>query len=391
MKAWSSLIQGMALVLTLGFSVGAGANTVVEKTIEVSTKEKNPVAARRILNQHAQSQVIEDMVKETIGEERFNKNKQVIENKVIKIAPKLIPFSKMGNLEATADGHKMTVMMKVNQDDLDKVLLENGLFFEADVQPLILPLVSWNDQVDGKSWTWWSPSEAPLLSKSNAILEDILRGAFLKHGFYLQRPQAINAGETVTAANVVPSLSEIQTLSNERGTQVVLTGEAKILPASRTGAYTLEVKMGVLHVPRNRTIAQVAGKTDTERGAKNVVVQNKLKELLETMGNDLAGQTLEAWRRGAAQSNFYKVILSGTIPLPVQEGFREAFKSKAREVKSIRERLVTAQGVTFEIRSVTGPKELAKRVGAIEVSGGKLVLKEVNDTELKYVMPAAKR
>lgn len=375
----------LSILLCLGTLAHAG---IVDKTIEVTTKEKNPLNARRELNEKAQAKAIEDMVLETIGEERFKKNKATIENKIVKLASRLIPFSKVGTMEPLPEGgFKMTVMLKVNQEEMDQALVQNGLFYEADVQPLILPLVSWVDKSDdSQAWSWWSPGNSTFLAHENSTLEALLRPAFLKNGFFVLRPQQTNSKEAVPSASVVdPSLSDIQSLAASRNAQVVLTGNLQILPSpTRSGGFLLDLKMAVLHVPRNRSIAQVARKVETDVGPKNVVVTNKLKETLESMVTDLSGQTLEAWQRGAAQSNSYRVTLSGSIPLNVQEDFREAFKTKAREVKAVRERMITSNGVTYEIDSVTGPKELAKRVSEIPVVGGKLVLKDASDSELRY-------
>lgn len=364
---------------------------VIEKNVEVSTKDKNPNTARRELADKAQVKVIEEIVIETIGEERYNKNKHTIETKVFKLAPKLIPFSKLGNLEQTPEGHKMTAVMKVNQDELDQVLLQNGLFYESDVQPLILPLVSWIDRTEGQSWGWWMPATtSTFLSRANTQLESTMRSTFLKNGFYVLRPQMNNARELISSPpGISPGLSDIQAMSTNRGTQVVLTGEIQISQSpTRSNGFLIEMKMGVLHVPRNRVLAQVARKIESEPGVKNLVVTNKLKDVLESLLSDLSGQTLEAWQKGTAQSNFYRVSIMGPVPLGVQEAFREAFKNKVREVKVIRERLITSQGVTYEIDSLTGPKELSKRVSEIDVTGGKLVLKDVSETELKYTFTA---
>lgn len=377
----------MKFLIGLLLAMNGMAGTV-EKTIEVTTKEKNPNTARRELADKAQTKIIEDMILETIGEERYQKNKHLVETKILKLAPRLIPFSKMGNLEQTPEGgHKISAVMKVNQDELDQVLLQNGLFYESDVQPLILPIVSWNDKTESQTWGWWMQNaSSPLIVRGNTMLENSLRSAFLKNGFFVLKPQLNNAKELLTTQpGLNPGAGDMQTMAGNRGAQVVLTGEIQIANSeTRSSGFSLEIKMSVLHVPRNRTLAQVARKIETDAGAKQVVVVNKLKDAIESMASDLSGQTLEAWQRGSAQSNFYRISLLGPVPLNVQEGFREAFKNKVREVKSIRERLITAQGVTFEIDSVTGPKDLAKRVSEIPVDGGKLVLKDVSDTELKY-------
>lgn len=387
MKALGPLFFGITIIALFSGSVHA---TVLDRSVEVTTKQKNAHLARRELNEKAVTKAIEDLVIEMIGEEKAKKNRGLIESKILRMATRLIPFSKQGQLEPTPDGFKMTVVLKVNQDGLEKALVQNNLFFESDVQPLFLPIVAWHDQTDANRWSWWQPGPSALLARLNATFEDLARATFLKKSFFVQRPQILSAREGLAApTSATLNLSEIQALAAARQTPFAITGEVQISDnPNRRGAFLVEMRFAVLQVARNRTLAQAARRLETEVGPKAVVVANRLKDALEQMTQDLAGQTLEAWQRGSTMSNPYRVTLLGAIPINVQEAFREGFKTKLREVKAIRERLITNQAVSFEIDALAGPKEMAPKAREIEVSGGKLVLKDVSDAELQYTFIA---
>ncbi|PWU20079.1 MAG: hypothetical protein C5B49_04830 [Bdellovibrio sp.] len=414
--SWTHKISWI-LFWALGLGGWVAQATLVDRTVEVTTKEKNPAQARHELNDQAQAKAIEDLLIEILGEERFHKNQAVIQNKIIKLAPRLLPFAKPGNLEPLPDGgFKMTFAFKVNQDDVDQLILNNGLAFETDVQPVLLPLVYWIDKTEEQSWAWWLPGSSAsvggagtsagqvgafatsadatraFLAKANSTLENLLRNGFLKTGFFSLRPQWLNVHDALASpVSLEPSPAEMQAVAAQRGVQVVVAGEMQILPSpSRPGAYLLDLKMGVVHMPRARKLAQVARRVETEVGAKSTVVMTKLREILDTMVTDLAGQTLESWQRGAVQSNSYRVTLVGPVPILVQEGFREALKAKSRDVRAVRERLIGNDAVVFEIETATRLKDLAQRVAEIQVNNAKLVLKGVTETELKYVIAKGK-
>lgn len=373
------------LLLSLGLTTSAMA-ALVEKTVEVATKQKNSNLARKELLETAQNKAIEEQVRDTIGLDRFTKNKAVIQNKILKMSSRLIPFAKAGDLQPDGEGFKLKVLLRINPEEVDALLVQNGLFYEADVQPILLPIVSWNDLIDGDKSAWWAGGGTPFLNQANLEFETALRNTFLADGFFVLRPQAYNGRESSTVSSSYNlSLSEVQTLASSKGAQVVIQGEIKFSAnPSRSGAYIIDVKVSTLHVPRNRNLAQVVRRFETEPGAKASVITPKLKGIFETVGNDLSGQTLEAWQKGSAQSNFYKITINGGMTPPQQEAFREVFKSTIREVKTIRERWISAQSIVFEIDSIVAPKEIAKRASELSLGNGKLVLKDVSDTELKY-------
>lgn len=375
MKFW---ILSALLFLT----VGARAATI-ERSVEVSTKEKNPATARRVLLDQAQSQAIEDLVRETLGAERFQKNRSAIQSKVLKLSSRLIPFSKAGNLEQTPDGHKMSVQVRINVDDLDQLLMTQGLYFESDVPPVILPLVAWMDKDDGDQFAWWTVGTPQGLGAWNSEFEQVARREFLKEGFYVLAPQQFRFQESYTEGGFKLGVSDVQKLSAQRQSQVVILGEIQVIQGGPTGR-ELEIKLNTLHVPRNRVLGQVGRRVPLEKNAKVGIVSNRIRDLFETVAKDLAGQTIEAWQRGATQTNNYKITIAGALSPSQIEEFREGFRTKVREVKNLRERLINSTNTTFEMDSPIAPKDLAQRVAEIPVKDGKMVLKDATADELRY-------
>lgn len=363
------------------------ASSVIDRSVEVSSKEKNPATARKQLVDLAQTQAIEDLVRETLGPDRYAKNRAAIQTKVLKMSSRLIPFSKAGNLENTPDGFKMTVQVRINVDDLDQLLISQGLYFESDVPPLILPLVTWSDKNSNENYAWWVSTVNTGLANWNAEFEKILREEFLNEGFYMMNPQQFRFQEAFTEGGFKLGPSDVQRLTGQRQSQVALLGEVVINSTGPTGR-EIEIKMNVLHVPRNRVLAQIARKVPLEKSIKTGIVSARLRDLFEAVAKDLAGQSIEAWQRGAIQSNAYKITVAGTLSPAQIEAFREGFKTKVREVKTLRERLITSQSVSFELDSPILPKELAQRVSEIDLNGAKIVLKEVLAEELRYQMQA---
>jgi hypothetical protein len=114
------------------------------------------------------------------------------------------------------------------------------------------------------------------------------------------------------------------------------------------------------------------------------MVDRKLKDVLESATQDLAAQVFEAWQKGALGANLYRLTIRGRLPLLQQEAFKDALKNKVREVKNVRERLISTEQVVYEVDSAVGPKELAQKASEIEVGGLKMVLESASDKEAIY-------
>ncbi|MBX3019412.1 MAG: hypothetical protein KF767_16115 [Bdellovibrionaceae bacterium] len=377
----SHLGRILGALLVFGSLYAGGAT--IERSVDVTTKEKNPATARRVLLDQAQTQAIEDLVRETLGPERFQKNRAAIQSKVLRLSSRLIPFSKAGNLETTADGHKMSVQVRINVDDLDQLLINQGLYFESDVPPVILPLVAWIDKTDSEQFAWWTTNPNQGLANWSAEFEQVSRREFLKEGFFILAPQQFRFQEAYTEGGFKLGVSDIQKLSAQRQSQVVILGEVQIIAGGATGR-ELELKLHTLHVPRNRVLGQVGRRVPLEKNAKVGIVSNRLRDVFETVAKDLANQTIEAWQRGAIQSNNYRITVAGSLSPAQIEAFRDGFRTKVREVKTLRERLINSTSTTFEMDSPVAPKDLAQRVSEIPVGSGKMVLKDVLADELRY-------
>lgn len=373
------------------FSFDSGAaGPLLERTQEASSKDKNPVVAKAEMISFITERVSEELVKEIIGEGKYNRNKQLIASKILKQSARFIPFSKPGELQPLPEGFKMSLTVKISVDDLQALLLENGLFYESDGTPIVLPAIRIMDRVNSRSLAWWvseDKSNKTFLIKEGKALEEQLKSSFAKNNFYLLRPQNLQMMNFLPASLKSENLSseDWQRMAQRLGAPILIYGELTISKSQeRSDAFTLALKMTALQVMNGRVIAEVARVFETDGGAFEMVVERKLKEILESSGQDLAGQVLEAWQKGALGASLYRLSIRGRLPLLQQEAFKEILKNKIREVKNIRERLISEDTLVFEVDSALSPKELAGKMPQMEVGPYQLFLESASETELIY-------
>lgn len=366
--------------------------SVVEKNMIMTSQEKNLVAARSAMVAEAYHTATTELVKEIIGESKFNKNKSLIQQKILKNTARFIPFSKNGEVQpASPSGFTMNILLKVSLSDLQSVLLENGLFYASDNNPMILPTVKFIDKTKSKSFVWWLPqesSEKSFLIKQNLKFEDQLKNALTKSNFYLLRTQQFKYAEAGYGLPKDESmrLESWQSTAQKLGAQIQIAGEVSFANSSeRTDGFVVAIHLTALQTMNGRVVAEITRKFETEPGVFQNVIEKKTGEVFESSSNELATQILEAWQKGSLAAEFFKLKISGRLPILFQESFKDILKNKAREIKSVNERLITAQSLVYEIDASIRPQDLAMRAGEIDLGSGiKLVLESVGDKEIIY-------
>lgn len=364
---------------------------LIDRTIEVQTNEKNPVIARTKLNQEATEKASMELIKEIIGESKFNRSRDLINSKIIRQSSRFIPISKTGDLEILPDGgHKLTAVLKMSVSDLQSLLLENGLFYETDGTPIVIPAVRWVDRVQGSSYSWWSDRGAeqkPFLRRQSRSLEKVLKTAFAKQQFYILKPQEFRFQSILPDdfRSEVLSKDDWQSLAQRFSSQIVLDGEFVISKSTeRSDAFTIEIRLTANQVMNGRTIAEVIRKFETDGGSFEVVVDRKMKEVSETVTQDIASQILEAWQKGSVGASLYKLTLKGRLPLIQQESFKEVLRSNVREIKNIRERLISSDQIVFEVDSALSPKEIGQKSPKIQLGTYEIMLESSSESEITY-------
>jgi len=372
-----ALMMAAALILLTGQPSQAQQTDLVDRTFSGVSKETTPQGARRDIQDQASQKVSEEIIKELIGEERFLRNKSLIQSKVIKNSARYIPFLKPSALAQEGEEYKMSVAMKVSLRDLKQLLQDNSLLNENEAIPVVLPAVSWNDQVQSRSYRWWLPQDKSqgFLVKEARLLEESLRNAFQKNNFYVVKPIEAGLGNSVPADfqnEKIASGEDAQFFAQYFNAPVLIDGQVTINKSESANTYRIEIRMTAMQVSNGRAIADVSRKYETESGALENAVDKKLREVSEAAAGDLASQVLEAWQRGSVGTSVIRLTVRGRNILPAMEGLKDKIRSQITQVKNIRERLVSSDSVSFELDTAASVPELLTKLETLDIDGKKL-------------------
>lgn len=367
-----------ALLFSLFTNLASAQQTeLVDRNFSGSSSAKTPQEAKKDIQDQASQKISEEIIKELIGDDRYAKNKALVTSKIIRNAGRFIPFSKPSALVQEGEIYKMSVAVKVSLRDLKQMLQENSLLNENDSVPVVLPVISWVDRVQGRSFRWWLPfdrGQQGFLVKEGRFLEDALRSSFQKNNFYVVKPVEANLGLNVPVdfqTEKVSSGEDAQFFAQYFNAPVLIDGQVLLNKGERKN-YRIEIRMTAIQVSNGRAIADVSRRFETESGSFESSVDKKLREVVESTSNDLASQVLEAWQRGSIGTSVIRLTLKGKSTLPMMESFKEKVRSQITQVKNIRERLVSADSVSYEVDTSAAATELMAKLETLDIDGRKL-------------------
>ena len=373
---WTSWIA--TLILTLSFSQGfAQQADLLERSFSGVSKETNPQTAKADIQTQAAQSISEEVIRELIGDERFAKSKTLIQNKIIKNSARYIPFQKPSAITPEGEGFKMSVVMKLSLRDLKQMLQDNSLLNENDTLPVVLPVISWVDRVQGRSYRWWQPvdkTQQAFLFKEGRVLEEALRASFQKNNFYVIKPLEAGLGAQVPSNFQAEKISseDAHFFANYFNAPVMIDGQVLFTKADKGNGYRIEVRMTAIQVSNSRPIADVSRRFDTDPGSFESVVDKKLREVMDGTASDLASQVFEAWQRGWVGTSVIRVTITGPHSLPSMENFKEKVRAQITQVKNIRERSVGSDSISYEVDTAITPTELATKLETLDHDGKKL-------------------
>ncbi len=353
-----------------------------------SKADSAPEASRAIIQSVTQS-VARRSVIEMIGEKSYQKNKTVVENRIIRESFKFIPFVTPGTPVKVGDGWKMSVQLKVSLSSLREMVLTNGLLFDVEGPAAILPLVALSDRINQRQWRWWLLEKDDEGRKFLLQVQDRFNQAMYSEmnlkGFYLIRPQ------TTALVGVLPASFRSERLRPEDlrfwgeffNAQMALKGDLRLRESSAiAGGYQISIKLQAVQTANSRSVAEVSRTYDTEPGVYETVVRSKLATALPEVAKDLTTQIVDAWQKGTLGSNLLRLSVRGRLgPKQVNE-FRTSVLKSMREIKMMRERVIETDNITFEVDFAGGAQDFGEKFRQLTIPGFTMRVSDANDSSV---------
>ena len=378
------------LVGIIFLSSYCSAEELIEKNITATTTLAEAPAARKELQENAVTQLTNEVARDLMGNEKFEKNKNLIHAKIEKMSGRYISYVKPGDMVALnpGPGYSMPFLMKVSLTSLKTLLQNAGLLNENDTLPVVLPIISFYDRVGVSAYKWWQPgdmSNKKFLLNSARQVETSLRQAFKKQQFHLIQPVEMNASQLIPSVyqNDRVSPDDMEFLGRFFQAPLVVEGSIDVY-RSQLGSnlYRIEVKLSAIQLSNNRPIADVSRKYETESGSYELVVDKKLHQVMDLVSQDLASQVFEAWQKGSVGTNVIRLTVRGEVPFQQREFLKEKIRTQVSQIRNIKERLISGSSISYEVDSSSTPQELGQKLNQLAFNGLKFQTASTGDKEI---------
>lgn len=343
--------------------------------VEINVEGTAPVTDEE---QNVRNEILHDAVEKTsqkyiidmIGEKKFTASKSAV-NSVVRQSNKYIPFIKTGDLQKGPENYKMDVHLRLSVNDLKAILTREGLLYENQGAPIVLPVIGFVDRVHSISYQWWSQSSEPqkaMLVGLAKKFESALRSEFSPGGFFATRPVNANDYEIIPPVlrAETPRTEDIMSLGEFFKAQLVIGGQVE-LDNSRaiSGGTRAQIKLTAFHTGTGRFVAEAARNYEIEPGNFNNNVNNKMNTAFTDLAKDLSSQVLEAWKKGTFGAELLKLTLNGHLNYRQLEALKSWMTQNVKEIKGLKERMFEPGKIIFAIDSSGTSQELASHLQSV--------------------------
>ncbi len=344
-------------------------------TVEGTSKADSPAEASREIQAKAMADTAREQVIEIIGDKKYQKNKQLVETKIVRESARFIPFTQPGPLEQNADGYKMSLELKLSLASLKKMIQNTGLLYDSEAVTAMVPMVGFIDRVHALGYRWWTgekdDSKKFLITLSHSF-HQTLYNEMGKQGFYVVQPQTAAVAQLIPEAyrGERPRPEDLKYFGDLFLAPLVLRGEVRFKASHENqGAYQAAIKLAVFQVSNGRSIAEVVRTYDTDAGSFETVLRPKMQLAFSEVTKEIAAQVLEAYQKGTLGANLMQLSVRGRLNPKQLNEFKTSVLKSVKEIKSLRERLFEPGKVTFEVDYAGQPTQFVERFKSVEIPG----------------------
>lgn len=331
------------------------------KTSNEASKDLLP----KILANYARDQVIA-----AIGEKRYNKNRSLVESKVVRETSKFLPFVQPAEPVHQPDGTwSMKVEVKLSNSNFRKLIIDAGLLSDAEAPTLMVALISLNDRVQNATQQWWlrdkANSGSVAIDKSANFFFERLQSELLKFGFHVLGPQ-----RAIGTFNPTPFpkfliedrslLADNKTVGEFLEVALVARGDLTFQPTETT------LKLEVFLASTGKSVIELNRQFNfAQNQADSVQKKNFEKELTDAF-KDLGAQLFDVWTKGALSTRTLNLTLKGSLsPRQLNEA-KTRLMGQLRDIKMIRERSIESGKFTYEVEYASDIDDFKNRIKSLD-------------------------
>lgn len=377
-------MRSLLFTFLLFFSAVTWAQEVMDLNLHETMPVGEATDPKNQLTKQAVEKVSLESIESFIGKERLAANRKKIEEKIIANSSKYLLSMRTGQVQKEKGNFALDVQLKISLKNLRSLLLAEGLLYQMDGTPTLLPAVRISDQVALQTYAWWDAKNSSSSFAKGAfdIFIADLAGKIKSTNFQLRTPWKDKKALNAKVSDKLTSIEALQ-LAEASKSAILMRGEITFTPKEVTGSYVITVNLTATQTSNGRVMADVQRKYETQPGSYRNVIVPKFKEVSPKIAADLVVQLDDAWKKGQFGTQLVKLAVRSDLTPKQLEAFKKTLLLQVRDIKGIRERLLSAGRTVYDIDSSTPAQQLALTLKGQNLTQFKVQVADVENEEIE--------
>lgn len=367
-------------ILVPFFALANAGNNLMKIEKLGKSKSSSSYKAKKEIQENLVLELSRELVVQLIGQEEYSRKRAGVDRVIKTHFGKYVPYMKAGKIKKTSTGFEQVISFEVSMNSLRDVLSQEGLLYDKLKTVKILPIISYLDSFEAKSFKWWyskEPGKHSFLWDMFQKSQREMRTQFWEEGFYLQNPVSHEYSMFLNDEFKVEAhrKADLVRLAKSLGADLVVFGGLRVGVSdenSRVSSVRLSLK--ALLVNNLRNVAEVNLKWNTAAGDYKEKVRVELGKKLKEAVADLSVQIKDAYQKGKFGTKTMQLVLKGKFNYKDFESIKQSIRLSNYQIKSLKERRLSNGEYTLEL-DVSGKREkLIKHFGQWKLEGWNLSL-----------------
>ncbi|MGE4130020.1 MAG: hypothetical protein AB7F86_00190 [Bdellovibrionales bacterium] len=353
----------LSILLGISFSFGSLARQLTDLNLEVPVLKKGTEG-----RQEAMDRAVEDATRQVTSQilrtEDLGPDWEEKKARILKESPRYIVLIKGSPSESKEGQPVMSVKIRLASDRLEALLRETGVIGSQTVR--LLPLVYVHD-LEGDRYSWWTDlgdDKTKSLTRSaymkfNSSLIRILKGQSVQ----VLDPSKSSFRMSVPASYRTSSLrrEDQSSLAQFLKAEVVLSGYLDVQ------ADKVTYQLDLWQARSGRTLAEAQG-SESLSDRKTKTVEKEIASLEKRALAEIKEKLVAVVKEGSLNLSVLRLAVEGAMSQKQQADLKNQLSS-LREVRLIRERIVEAERMTYEVESSISAEDLGQVIGKAKFPG----------------------
>lgn len=341
---------------------------------EITIQAESASQAREKAIQESLEKIVQRFTVDLVGEKKYESSKNLLNSQAAKDAGKFAPIVKADILEQTGNKFKVSVDMKVSPQNLRQMLEKTGVLTSQFDSGVVLPFVTYVDQVRAKTHKWWVSENLndDILRSVNRYFTTELRKSLKSLNFYVLDPIDWNFKNSLPGQFQKDYFKkeDYQSMESYFKFPLAIKGQVDIAPSQRVStSYKIQVKLEAILTSQGKVVAESSRQLETESGDLSSIIQKNASKIFSEVTTDLQDQLEGALRKGILESSMIQIAVRGDMSYKNLENFKSTLLKSIGSIRYLSERSIESDKRIFDVDYAGSVPDLTKRIQALKFQG----------------------